>query len=109
MKGVSLMLYTADIFAISHRRIGGNLSEKSMYYNVNSRSAVFDELSRYPSSIDTGSQVFSDFLKLSENSVIFPYNLDTYRTDIIGYQNGTLTLDEAVEERTRVVNIMLNE
>ncbi len=70
---------------------------------------VFDELSRYPSSIDTGSQVFSDFLKLSENSMIFPYNLDTYRTDIIGYQNGTLTLDEAIAERTRVVDVMLNE
>lgn len=71
---------------------------------------MFKDTDIYPDHIDTDSQVFKEFLEMADNSVILFYNTNK-ETSLIDFEYlyGEKTLDEAITERSRVVNIMLNE
>lgn len=78
--------------------------------NTNMMYTVFSDLSMYPEEIDTNAQLFRDYIEMAENSEILLYSEDFSVTVINDdYKNKRITLDEAIAERTRVVNIMLNE
>ncbi len=82
------------------------------YYDVINTPTylLFSDYEMYPETINTDSQLFKEFVAMSENSEILFYNINsvTYNTDF-SYMYGEITLDEAIAERSRVVNIMLNE
>lgn len=91
------------------------------YYDVkgpNSKSnMIFKDVSMYPNKnyddpvyINTESEVFKNFMEIVEDTVVFQGVLNgNNRDDLIGYQSGKYTIDEAIEVRSREVDIMLNE
>ena len=83
------------------------------YYSIVSSNCayfIFSDTSMYPKAIDTESQLFKDFIAMSDNSEILFYDFNDVVSEIDHeYTCMELTLDEAIEERTRVVDIKLNE
>ena len=83
------------------------------YYSIVSSNCayfIFSDTSMYPEAIDTESQLFKDFIAMSDNSEILFYDFNDVVSEIdYEYTCMELTLDEAIEERTRVVDIKLNE
>ncbi len=91
------------------------------YYDVkgpNSKSnMIFKDVSMYPNGsyddpvyINTESEVFKNFMAIVEDTVVFQgVQNGSNRDDLIGYQSGKYTIDEAVEVRSREVDLMLNE
>ena len=60
--------------------------------------------------VDTDSEIFKKYLEIVSDTVIFEgVTTSAARDDIIGCQNGACTLEEAIEVRTREVDMMLNE
>ena len=83
------------------------------YFSIISRNCmyfIFSDTSMYPETIDTESQLFKDFIAMSDNSEMLFYDFNDVVSEIDHeYAYKELTLDEAIEERTRVVDIKLNE
>ncbi len=81
------------------------------YYDLMSVGSVsnfiFADEAMYPDVLDTDAQVFREYLEMANNCVLPMYNISNSETR--GYKVGKYTLDEAIAERTRVVNIQLNE
>ena len=60
--------------------------------------------------VDTDPEIFKKYLEIVSDTVIFEgVATSAARDDIIGCQNGTYTIEEAIEVRTREVDMMLNE
>ena len=90
----------------------------SLFEGKNEKSnLIFKDLSMYPNSdpdgyvyVDTDSEIFKKYIEIANETVVFDGVLSSsMRDDIIGYQNGTYTLDEAIDVRSREVDVMLNE
>lgn len=72
-------------------------------------SIIRSEISEYPNKYKPESELFNDYYNIAKNGFINDYSLFTAHNDIDDYQNGTITLDEAVEMYQREVDIWLNE
>ena len=86
------------------------------YYDVTGYNAksnlIFKDISMYEvlSDVETNSEIFKTYLEIMEDTVIFDDSmLADFLDDINGYQDGTLTLDEAIELKTKAVDVRLNE
>ena len=74
-------------------------------------SFLFADRSAYPEYYHTGSDIFNDYYEIFSNGVVSTLSVDiaTSRPEIDDYQAGKLTLEEAVAEYQRQVDIWLNE
>ncbi len=79
------------------------------FASENASQIIFSDPEMYPDWYDTDSQVFKEYVEMSNDSVMFFYDRLEERFDVWDYSAGEITLDEAIAERSRVVNIMLNE
>ena len=71
---------------------------------------VYEDKAMYPESYHPDSEIFNDFLNIiNSNNKIAYYTFSVQRLDIDDYQAGKLTLEEAVAEYQRQVDIWLNE
>ena len=80
-------------------------------YNAKS-NLIFKDISMYEvmSDVETDSEIFKTYLEIMKDTVIFDDSmLADFLDDINGYQDGTLTLDEAIELKTKAVDVRLNE
>ncbi len=69
---------------------------------------IFSDTEMYPEWFETESQLFKDYVAMSDNSVAVYHDNICSLIDI-EYTRKIRTLEDALKERTRVVNIMLNE
>lgn len=67
------------------------------------------DINDYPERYHTESDLFNDFYNIAANSCVGISGPMSAREDIDEYQNGRLTIDEAIEMYEREVNIWLNE
>ena len=67
------------------------------------------DIGEYPERYLTESQVFKDVYEICQNGYLTKYLLPDLRNDINDFQSGRLTMDEAIAERQRQVDIWLNE
>ena len=74
-------------------------------------SFLFADRSAYPEYYHTDSDIFNDYYEIFSNGVVSTLSVDiaTSRSEIDDYQAGKLTLEEAVAEYQRQVDIWLNE
>ena len=72
-------------------------------------SLQFADKSLYPDYFHTDSEIFNDFFQIIDDMSFSIYTFYSPRTDINDYQAGKLTLEEAVAEYQRQVDIWLNE
>lgn len=74
-------------------------------------SFLFADRSAYPEYYHTDSDIFNDYYEIFSNGVVSTLSVDiaTSRSEIDDYQAGRLTLEEAVAEYQRQVDIWLNE
>ena len=72
-------------------------------------SLQFADKSLYPDYFHTDSEIFNDFFQIIDDMSFSIYTFYSPRTDINDYQAGRLTLEEAVAEYQRQVDIWLNE
>ena len=71
---------------------------------------MYEDKSMYPESYHPDSEIFNDFLNIiDDNTTMAYYTFSVQRLDIDDYQAGKLTLEEAVAEYQRQVDIWLNE
>ena len=82
----------------------------SDYFNTQSSySFIVEDKSVYPERYMTDSDIFSDVHSIYENGFLQTHFLSSTRNDIDEYQNGRITLDEAIAMYQREVEIWLNE
>ncbi len=74
-----------------------------------SSNLLFKDVTMYPKDVEVESDIFKQYLEIAEETTLFFSLTNITRDDITGYQNGSMTLDEALAERTRVVDYALNE
>lgn len=74
-----------------------------------SYSFIVEDKSVYPERYMTDSHIFSDVHSIYENGFLQTHFLSSTRNDIDEYQNGRITLDEAIAMYQREVEIWLNE
>lgn len=67
------------------------------------------DISEYPERYHTETQVFKDVYEIVENGCIKTYSMPYVMNDINEFQAGRLTMDEAIDERQRQIDIWLNE
>ncbi len=72
-------------------------------------SFIYDDKSMYPDYFHPSSEIFNDIFNILENVEFGYYTFSVQRLDIDDYQAGKLTLEEAVAEYQRQVDIWLNE
>ena len=88
--------------------IAQNLSDIST--NESAYSFLYEDKSAYASRYHTDSEVFSDFYEIAANGFLSDYRLIyELRDDIRQFDEGRITVDEAVEMYQRQVEIWLNE
>lgn len=63
----------------------------------------------YPNRYYPDSELFDDFYEIAMNGAIYQTGIGGLHNDIDEYQNGRITLEEAIEMRSREVNLWLNE
>ena len=93
-------LYVLETIASDFYKYAGNNSKYSM---------MFSDISAYPDYFYTDSNIFSDYFEMLKNAKLSKFVFPAARTDIDDYQAGKLTLEEAVAEYQRQVDIWLNE
>lgn len=87
--------------------IAQNYYEVTYWYSI---PYIFSDMSMYPDAIDTDSQLFKDYIAMCNNSKMLLYSVNDEVSYIDWqYSRYELTLDDAIAERTRVVDIKLNE
>ena len=71
---------------------------------------IFSDMSMYPEAIDTDSQLFRDYIAMSNNCEMLLYSVND-EVSYIDWQYAyhELPLEDALAERSRVVDIKLNE
>ncbi len=72
-------------------------------------SLLFREPSLYSESYHKDSDIFNDYFEIAKNGFISDYQVPSFHNDIDEYQNGRITLDEAIAMYQREVEIWLNE
>ncbi len=88
--------------------IAQNLPEISQ--NEARYSFLYKDKSAYPSRYHTDSQVFNDFYDIAHDGFLSDYRMSyEHRGDMREFQNGNITLDEAVAMYQREVEIWLKE
>ncbi len=72
-------------------------------------SLIRKDLTEYPDSYYPDSELFNDFYEIAKNGAVYQTGLGGTHNDIEEYQNGRITLDEAIAMYQREVEIWLNE
>ena len=93
-------LYVLETIASDFYKYAGKNSKYSM---------MFSDISAYPDYFYTDSDIFSDYFSMLKTAKLSKFVFPAARTDIDDYQAGKLTLEEAVAEYQRQVDIWLNE
>ena len=93
-------LYVLETIASDFFRYSGYYTKFSMQ---------FEDKSAYPEYFYPESEIFNDFFSMTKSIAFSDFTFTTKRTDIDDYQAGKLTLEEAVAEYQRQVDIWLNE
>jgi len=93
-------LYVLETIASDFFRYSGYYTKFSMQ---------FEDKSAYPEYFYPESEIFNDFFSMTKSIAFSDFAFTTKRTDIDDYQAGKLTLEEAVAEYQRQVDIWLNE
>ena len=85
-------------------------SDYFKYTGTSFSGFVYEDKDMYPERYHPDSEIFNDFLNIiNSNNKIAYYTFSVQRLDIDDYQAGKLTLEEAVAEYQRQVDIWLNE
>ena len=93
---LKMMEYIAENY---YSLIGGN-----GYGNL-----LFENVEKYPESVKTDSEAFADYVRIVEGSKLETYVYLDSSDYYMDYHKGILTMDEAIEERTRQIVMWLNE
>lgn len=89
--------------------IAENRDEVGFYYGR--YPMIYKDISSYSNGYMTDTEVFKDYYNIAANGVISEYWFGTYqyRYDVDDYRNGKTTVDEAIAEYRRMIDIWLNE
>ncbi len=82
---------------------------ENYFGSVNSYTFIREDKNEYPDSFRKETQLFDDVYEISKKGFVLDYRLLSSRNDIDEYQNGKLTLDEAIAMYSREVEMWLNE
>ena len=82
---------------------------ENYFDSINTYTFIRDNKEEYPDSYMKDTQMFSDVYDICKNGFVSEYTIYSSRNDIDEYQNGRITLDEAIAMYQREVEIWLNE
>lgn len=89
--------------------IAENRDEVGFYYGR--YPMIYKDISSYSDGYMTDTEVFKDYYSIAANGVISEYWFGAYqyRYDVDDYRSGKTTMDEAIAEYRRMIDIWLNE
>jgi len=89
--------------------IAENRDEVGFYYGR--YPMIYKDISSYSNGYMTDTEVFKDYYNIAANGVISEYWFGAYqyRYDIDDYRSGKITMDEAIAEYRRMIDVWLNE